>query len=357
MSETSGFKLKIPPAVTKYVAPDAPKEIKMMAAKGLVPLAPPILASILAFFLKDADPEVHAAAKDSLMAMPDGMVTKLVSEEVHPKALDFFAHEKITQEPIIEGIILNKITYDDTIAFLAETVSEKLATIIGNNQVRLMRAPVIVQNLRKNTNALKSEVDRVVSFLRINGIVVEGEQVELTHQEIQEIINAEDAKLDVGLPEELVKEADESSPANTGTTEEKRKNLTQMLTEMTVAQKVKLALKGNKEARTTLIKDSNKIVATSVIKSPRITDGEVIAIAQMRSVHDDIIRIIASNPEWGKNYNLQCALVNNPKTPFPIALKISRTLRTPDLEKLSKNKNVPGQLSKLAKEMWLQKRK
>src|SRR5262249_53344260 len=103
-------------------------------------------------------------------------------------------------------------------------------------------------------------------------------------------------------------------------------------------------------------KDSNKVVASAVIKSPRITEGEVLAISQMRTVHDEIIRLISNNQEWTRNYNLQVALANNPKTPFPVALKFVRQLRPPDLQKLAKNKNIPSQLSKISKELFEKKR-
>jgi hypothetical protein len=354
VAEQEPFKFKIPPAVTKYLKPDAPKDARLMAAKGLIPMPPPILASALTFFLNDADPDIQKAAHEGLTSMPPSLVGKIVTEEVHPKTLDFFAHLHSAKGDLVEKILLNKLTTDDTFIFLAESVSEALATMIANNQVRLLRTPSIAEALRKNKNALRSEIERMVSFLRINGIILEGETPELTADEIRDILNADEPEVpEMRLPEILTREFGKDEEL----TEEKKLTMYQMVQQMNVASKVKLALKGNKEARSLLIKDANKIVATSVVKSPKITDGEVIAIAQSRTSHDEVIRIISMNPEWTKNYNLQVALTNNPKTPFPIAMKYLRMMHVGDLQKMAKNKNVSGQLSKIAKEMYETKRK
>jgi hypothetical protein len=326
-------------------------------------MPPLILASVLAFFLNDADEGVREAAKSSLLGMPPGLVQKIVADQVHPKALAFFAAEHAHSDPVIEGVLLNKITFDETFVFLAAKVSERMAAIVAGNQVRLLRTPAIAEALRKNPNALKSDVDRVVSFLKINGILLEGESPELTHQEIQEILNApepvqmgEEEEIPGDLPEELVEEDEEEYEEEPAKREEKKKNVAQLILSLNVSQKVKLALSGNKEARSILIKDSNKIVATNVVKSPRITDGEVIAFSQMRTIYDEVIRLIAQDPHYMRNYNIQLALVNNPKTPFPVALKIMRQLHIGDLAALVKNKNVTQQLAKMAKTLWEQKR-
>ncbi len=324
-----------------------------MAAKGLVPMQPPVLATALTFFLGDADEEIREAAQKSLLEMPDNMIEGIVKGQAHPKTLDFFAKEKTDHESIIENILLNRSTTDDTFLFLAERTNERHANMIAQNQVRLLRSPAIAEKLKKNPNALKSTLDTMVSFLRINGVNLQGESPELTRDEINAILQAEEPTGPESLPETLVEEMDEDDPE----VEQKKQSLYQLVQNLTVSEKVKLALKGNKEARGLLIKDSNKIVSSSVVKSPKITEQEILAIAQMRSVNDEVIRIIARTPDWTRNYTLQVALANNPKTPFPVALKFVRVLHISDLQKIAKNKNVSSQLQKLAKELYNQKRK
>jgi len=125
---------------------------------------------------------------------------------------------------------------------------------------------------------------------------------------------------------------------------------------MNVSDKIKLALFGNKEVRSTLIRDANKIVATTVLKSPKVTDGEVAMYANSRNVCDDVIRIIAGNKEWVKNYRVKVALVNNPKTPVPIAMKLVSSLNTKDLKDLAGSRNVSGAVCNLAKNLLNQRK-
>ncbi len=350
MAEAPSFKLKIPPAVTQYLKPDAPRDARLIAAKGAVPMAPAVLVTALTYLLSDADEEIRITARGSLLEMPPMMVAGILKEPTHPKALDFFAHERVQDEKIIEPILLNPLTTDDTFIFLADQVCERHTTIIANNQVRLLRTPKIAETLKKNVNVLKSTIDTMVSFLRMSGVVIEGESAELTPQEIQTIIK--ESPDEAALPQVLTTE----NPPNQEVTEDKKKSIYQTILTLTVAQKVKLSLKGNKEARSILIKDSNKIVAAGVVKNPGISDGEIAAISQLRTIQDEVIRIIANVPDWTKNYNIQVNLANNPKTPFPIALKFVRNLHVGDLKKLVGNKNIPSQLSKIAKELFEKKR-
>jgi hypothetical protein len=103
---------------------------------------------------------------------------------------------------------------------------------------------------------------------------------------------------------------------------------------------MKLAMKGDREARGILIRDSNRIVATSVINNPRVTDQEVENIAAMRTVVDEVLRLIALNRGWARSYPIIHNLVRNPRTPLPTAVGILPRIRTKDLMNLSQNRNV-----------------
>jgi hypothetical protein len=110
---------------------------------------------------------------------------------------------------------------------------------------------------------------------------------------------------------------------------------------LTVSEKIKFALRGNKEARSVLLADSNKLVVLSVLENPMITEPEVEAVARSRSVVEDALRAIAKNREWLKKYSIQLALVTNPKTPVAISMQLVPNLKKKELMLLEKNKNVP----------------
>lgn len=113
---------------------------------------------------------------------------------------------------------------------------------------------------------------------------------------------------------------------------------------MTIPQKVKAAMKGTREMRGVLIRDSNKLVALSVLSSPKVTDNEVEAYARMGSVAEDVLRGIARTRRWMKNYGVVLALVKNAKTPVAVSLNLMARLNEGDLKRLSTDRNVPEPL-------------
>jgi replication fork clamp-binding protein CrfC len=124
----------------------------------------------------------------------------------------------------------------------------------------------------------------------------------------------------------------------------RRQTLLQRLAKMSVSERVQFAIKGGSEARRTLIRDSNKVVQRAVLQSPRLTDQEVEAFASMASLTDEILRLIANNRVFRKNYTVVRNLMNNSKTPLDVTLHMLPTLNAMDLKKLSTNKNVPETL-------------
>ena len=137
--------------------------------------------------------------------------------------------------------------------------------------------------------------------------------------------------------------------------EQKTKSRYQEIKDLPVPEKVKLAMSGDKEARAILIKDSNKQVQEAVLNSPKITEPEIVAVANSRNVSEDRLRKIASSREWMKNYQIRLGLVNNPKTPLTMGLRIVGTLMISDLKRLSKSKSVSSVLTGAAARALIKK--
>jgi hypothetical protein len=109
---------------------------------------------------------------------------------------------------------------------------------------------------------------------------------------------------------------------------------------MTVKDRVKFALKGDREARGILIRDSNRIVATAVVHNPRITDKEIENIAAMRTVNEEVLRLIGMNRAWARSYLIIHNLARNPRTPMATAVHILPRIQAKDLKALSENRNI-----------------
>jgi hypothetical protein len=123
--------------------------------------------------------------------------------------------------------------------------------------------------------------------------------------------------------------------------EARKRSVTQRLATMTVAQRMSVAMKGSREERAILIRDPNKLVCTSVLSSPKLTESEIESIAKMANVSEEILRIVGSNRAWVKNYNVAHALARNPKTPVGMSMNLLSRLNDKDLRALSTNRNVP----------------
>jgi hypothetical protein len=126
--------------------------------------------------------------------------------------------------------------------------------------------------------------------------------------------------------------------------------------QMGVPERVKLALRGNKDARQILARDGNKLIRRFVLENPRITEGEIVAICHNRTADEDILRVVAERREWARNYQVKLALATNPKTPLVLALRQLPALVDRDLAALAKSRNVPQAIALAARRLVIERR-
>jgi len=164
---------------------------------------------------------------------------------------------------------------------------------------------------------------------------------------------------DTSLAEQIPDEIDQAaeSPDQEQTSEDDYLSKYQMIQLMGTGEKIKMALTGDKEWRAILVKDANKLVSGSVIKNPRITDGEILTIIKAGVQNDEIIRLICANKDWIKNYNIRKALIECPKTPLPNALRYLATMNEKDIAGYAKSKNISSVISTQAKRLNLAKKR
>jgi len=96
-------------------------------------------------------------------------------------------------------------------------------------------------------------------------------------------------------------------------------------------------------------------VCMAAATSPRITDGEIIGLANSRTANADVLRYIYSNREFLRTYAVKTALVKNPKVPLPTALKLLVTLQEKDIKELARDRNVPQTVQAQAKSYMMKK--
>ncbi len=178
----------------------------------------------------------------------------------------------------------------------------------------------------------------------------------LNHYGTPEEIRQEASKL-LNLPVpaqtdlQAVKEEKEAKPK-----EERKQTLLQCIQSMNVGQRIHLALRGGREVRNLLLKDSNKEVLRTVMLNPKITESEVELIAVNRNTPEEILRIISKNREWTRNYSILFGLVTNPKTPPGVSVSFVSRIKKSDLSRLEKNKNIPDLVRGAVKRILSKKR-
>ena len=173
------------------------------------------------------------------------------------------------------------------------------------------------------------------------------EEPELSEAEANELARRIEAGEDgIAVPAELVEEPEERKAPPP-------ENLYAQILRMPMAGKIKLALRGNRDARLILIRNTNKLLRRFVLLNPRIGEDEVIAVTRNKSADDELLRMIAERREWMRNYQVRLGLATNPKARLPVALRQVGTLDERDLRMIAKSKNVPAAISAQARRLLM----
>jgi hypothetical protein len=373
------------PAVRAILDGTAPPQARMAAASGMLPLPQSDLLEVLVNLRQEDDPNIVEAATETLAEQDaEDLLAAATNDETSPTVLDYLATLSNEHKQIHEAVILNRNTSDRAIATLAGATREaSLLELISLNQQRLVRFPAIIDAILEDEGR-SSEASRraretkreffekergaqqIAQELRARGNSAAAEFFEsadlgegMTVEDawlIASHIEVSDADLDNSwLPaeryEELQVETGAERAANfakvmeherleTGEVPAERVSLIRRIMFLNARDRMKLAMKGDREARGILIRDSNRLVAVAVINNPRVTDQEVENIAAMRTVSDEVLRLIALNRSWARSYPIIHNLVRNPRTPIPTAISTLPRIRTRDLQQITQNRNV-----------------
>ena len=372
------------PVVKSIISGKAPSTARSAAARGLLPLTQADLLEVLVHLVADSDPAIAQAAQETLGSQQPAELMQVAStDSTAPAVLGYLASWPTAGKDIHEAVASNANTPDEAIALLARsTTTASLIELITLNQQRLIRAPEIIdavllnparsaeaerraketrreffekergarqiaQELRAQGNAAAAEFFETAestSEMSIDDAWLIAQHIEVSDVDIDDSWLAREfiAEMMVETPEQLAANAQAVINAEQleGDVSPERISLIRRIMFMTVKDRVKLAIKGDREARGILIRDSNKIVATGVIHNPRLTDQEVENIAAMRTVADEVLRLIGMNRAWARSYSIIHNLARNPRTPMATAVQILPRIRTKDLVSITQNRNV-----------------
>jgi hypothetical protein len=333
------------PLVEQFRKGGVPRELRLMAAQGALPLKPADLVDLLQQLLGDADEAVRQAASASLGGMAVDELLPIVKDKESPPNVLAWAVAHRPEREILEVVLQNVSLPDEAVEALASTLPEHLAELVVINQVRLLRRTSLLEALEANPGLNKDQRRRLRELRETFRIGQQPEPPPPPPPPVQAAPEPEPA-------EEPIAETEEEAVARLLAEDEKQDaekiSVVQAIYRMNAAQKVIQALKGSSADRAILIRDPNRIVSSAVLGSPRLTEMEIERFAGMKSVGDEVLRTIASNKDWTKRYGVISNLIKNPRTPLALALNFVPRLNPRDLKTISVDKNVPEVIRKQA---------
>ncbi len=330
--------------------------MKMLAAKGVVPGLGPADALTVVYALTYADdPNVAKAARATLDAPPAPVLEGALRGDLLPQVIDALAPVVMNDEAALPKLLAMRQIGEETLARIASLATERIGEILATNEVLLLKYPKVIEKLYMNRQVRMSTADRLIELAVRNKIELDfpafkeaalAIQNELIPEPSDEPTYDDILFREVDLIAAGTEAVDEDVCEEDEDGEEKVKDkfipLFAQILNMTVTQKIRRAMLGNGAERMLLVRDTNRLVAEAAAKSPRMTEPEAVRIAASRAVSDDVLRIIATNRDLMKSYQIKMNLVANPRTPFTFASRLIPHLRENDLKNLARSKNVPA---------------
>jgi len=342
--------------IDSIVAGKAAPHVRSAAARGALPLPPVELARLWVALRSDADAEIAEAARLSLDGLDrDGLKDLLADANCAGEVLRHFAKIAARDESLAEAIAFHREVPVQALATLGASGTVGVVELVLTNQERLLAQPALLESLMVNPVLRADQRGRILELLDRASQLADARKAELaasgeTESDEDEIdVEEAAALLDVEVGDLLSVSEIMGAEELAASDDPVIRDAFRRIVSLNTSQKAILAMKGGREERLILIRDTNKVVSLGVLRNPRITDQEVESIAHMRNVSDDVLRLLGNNREWAKNYAVVLALVNNPKTPQAVSTNFVSRLNNRDLNFLVKSRDVPELVRRMAK--------
>ena len=341
-----------------------PAGVMRSAARGALAISPAEMLEILVYLSGHAI--FGEQARMTLASFDEaGSAAALADPSTPHEVLNYFLAPTNRRPRLLPSLFNNPAVTDETLAAIAETAPRETTTLLLSTP-RVMGSAVILRSLLTNPSLAVEEHARILESLSQLGVNVAAELETTTDGELIAWLKEHSAELEaeareakpfvlLGGVDELGDEEGAVISAEAlvaakgrGQQEDARISILQKLARMNVGERIKVAMLGSKEERGILIRDGSKLVSSAVLASPKLSEPEVEAIANMKNVRENVLREIARSRKFMKSYVVLRNLCNNPRTPLDLSLSLIKNLMGPDLKLVSMNKNVPETLRKAA---------
>jgi hypothetical protein len=369
MSDVDLSRLPVP--AQKALAPDAPRPLRLLAARGVVPgLKPAEIVQVVCVIADSGDDELRSTAENTLKALPPPILEGALSADLPASVIDRLGRVHENRHEVLEQLLRMPRISGETLEYLAQSADEKSGELIATNERLMLEHPAVIEKLYMNKRVRMSTADRLVELAVRNDLELSIPAYKEAAAAIKNELIPEptdEPSYDDLLFAETERAASESEPLGDEedafeVDEEGEEKLRQkfvplhvLIGQLTITQKIRRAVLGNAVERLLLVRDANRLVAQAAVKSPNMRDGEAIQISASRAVGEDVLRIIAQNREFVRHYQVKLNLVSNPRTPLTFAARLLPHLRDNDVRALSKSKNVSGAIVQAARQQLQRK--
>lgn len=345
------------PLVEQFRRGGVAKDMRLMAAQGLLPLTPEDLLEMWTDLVTDNDEGVREAATKSLDEFPAGELLPITQDKGTPTSVLAWIVSHRGERELRESVLQNASTTDETIEALAPDLPQELAELVVINQVRLLRRTSLLEALEGNSRLTNDQRRRLNELRETFKIGEESAPPPPPPEPEPEPLPPEPEPEPAPEPEPELSEEDAKvrylSQDERDDTE--KVAAVQKIYRMNAKDKMITALKGSREERAILIRDPNKLVSTAVLASPKLTPAEIESISSMKNVSGDILRTIGKHREWCKSAAVISNLVKNPRTPIGLSLTHLPRVNPRDMKLISVDRNVPEAIRKQALKFTRQK--
>jgi hypothetical protein len=320
------------------------RELQVLAASGFLPIAPEDLIPIQVQLARGNDVELASKAAEALRQVDIRVAAPFLERQAGEDVLAFFAGQ--TSNPrLLETIVRRRDVPRRLLVELARRLPSDLQEVLVLRQDAIVEEPAILEALEENPD-LSIYVQRRIAEYREHLLPKERSARPLGYQDLPDTFDEiDDATFAAAV------EAVKALPAE-GEIEEKTGLTEGQVRMLTVPAKLKLARGAPRNLRTLLMRDTNPQVACAALLFNNLTDQEVEQAAASRSVVEEVLQAIAKKREWVGRYPVMKALIHNPRTPLPIALKYLSRLAVKDLRDLAKDRNVPDAVRSTALRLY-----
>ncbi len=320
------------------------RDLQLLAARGVLPLPPAELIPLQVVLAESEDEEVATIASAALRELEPKLVAGVLREGIDNRVVAFLA--RTFGHPIVVEAILRLRTVDRRILEeMAEHLEPELQEVLLVRQDAIVEEPGILDALERNPE-LSSYARRRIAEYRQHLLPGKRETAEELTRRSEELTEEEvDEAMQLAAEQPAHGEVDEM----TGLSESQIRSLP-------VPVRLKLSRGAPRTLRGILIKDTNPVVATSVLQYNPMSDAEVEQIAHSRTVVDEVLEAISKNRSWIRKYPVVLALVRNPRTPIGIAVRLTPRLSVRDLRALSRDRNVSNTVRANAQRLYKMKR-